>query len=89
MVTVQIGPRYTVTIPEYFRSQLRIGQRMAISVDAQGRLVLTPLEQARTILDETFGIWAGRADIPKSGIKYMDKVRRGHRLKDQKISRKK
>jgi hypothetical protein len=62
---------------------------MASSVDAQGRLVFTPLEQARTIMDETFGIWAGRADIPRSGIKYMDKARRGHRLKDQKISRKK
>jgi hypothetical protein len=89
MVTVQIGPQYTVKIPELFRSQLRVGQRMAISVDAQGRLVLTPLEQARAILDETFGMWAGRADIPKSGIKYMDKVRRGHRLQDQRPSRKK
>ena len=89
MVTVQIGPQYTVKIPEFFRSQLRVGQRMAISVDAQGRLVLTPLEQARAILDETFGMWAGRADIPKSGIKYMDKIRRGHRLKDQRLSRKK
>ena len=89
MITVQIGPQYTVKIPEFFRAQLHVGQRMAISVDAQGRLVLTPLEQARTILDETFGMWAGRDDIPKSRIKYMDKVRRGDRLKDQRLSRKK
>jgi hypothetical protein len=82
MVTVRIGPQYTVKIPETFRSQLHVGQRVAISLDAQGRLVLTPLEQVRNILDETFGIWADRADIPKSGIKYMDKVRRGHRLKE-------
>lgn len=89
MVTVQIGPQYTVKIPEYFRSQLHVGQRVAISLDAQGRLVLTPLDQARSILDETFGLWAGRTDIPKSGIKYMDKVRRGHRLKDLGITPKK
>jgi hypothetical protein len=89
MVTVQISPQYTVKIPETFRSQLRVGQRVAISVDAQGRLVLTPIEQARAILDETFGMWAGRTDIPKSGIKYMDKIRRGHRLKDLGITPKK
>jgi hypothetical protein len=89
MVTVQIGPQYTLKIPEYFRSQLRVGQRVAISMDAHGRLVVTPLEQARSILDETFGMWADRSDIPKSGIKYMDKIRRGHRLKDQKLSRRK
>ena len=58
-------------------------------MDAQGRLVLTPLEQARSILDETFGMWADRTDIPKSGIKYMDKIRHGHRLKDQKLSSRK
>ena len=89
MVTVQISPQYTVKIPETFRSQLRVGQQVAISVDTQGRLVLTPLEQARAVLDETFGIWEGRADIPKSGVKYMDKIRRGHRLKNLGLSRKK
>ncbi len=89
MVTVRISPQYTVKIPEYFRSQLRVGQQVAVSVDAQGRLVLTPIEQAHAILDETFGMWAGRDDIPKSGVKYMDKIRRGHRLKDQRLSRKK
>lgn len=89
MVTVTISPQYTVKIPEHFRAQLRVGQQVAVNVDAQGRLVLTPIEQVRAILDETFGIWAGRDDIPKSGVKYMDKLRRGHRLKDQSLSRKK
>jgi bifunctional DNA-binding transcriptional regulator/antitoxin component of YhaV-PrlF toxin-antitoxin module len=82
MDTVTVSSQYTVKIPEHFRSKLRVGQQMAISVDAQGRLILTPLEQAHKILDETFGIWADRTDIPKSGIKYMDQMRRGHRLKD-------
>lgn len=82
MITVTVSSHYTVKIPEHFRSKLRVGQQVAISVDPQGRLILTPIEQARAILDETFGMWAGRKDIPKSGIKYMDKIRRGHRLKD-------
>ena len=46
MVTVQISLQYTVKIPETFRSQLRVGQRVAINVDTQGRLMLTPVEQA-------------------------------------------
>ena len=82
MVTVTVSSHYTVRIPEHFRSKLRVGQQVAISVDAQGRLILTPIEQTREILDETFGIWADRTDIPKGGIKYMDKIRRGHRLKE-------
>jgi hypothetical protein len=89
MNTVTISPQYTVKIPPRFRSRLRAGQRMAVSLDALGRLVLTPLEQARVILDETFGMWAKRTDIPGSGIKYMDKIRRGHRLKGLGLARKK
>ena len=89
MATVTIGPQYTVKIPENFRSQLRVGQKVALNLDEQGRLVLTPIEQARAILEETFGMWAGRSDVPKSGPRYVDKIRRGHRLKDQRLSRKK
>ena len=88
MVTVTISSQYTVKIPEDFRSRLRAGQQMAISLDAQGRLILTPMEQARAILDETFGMWKGRTDIPKGGIRYMDKIRRGHRLKDLDLQKK-
>ncbi len=82
MVTTKIGSDYTIKIPENFRANLQIGQKVAVSVDAQGRLILTPMEQARAILDETFGIWAKRTDISKSGIRYMDRIRRGRRLKN-------
>ena len=82
MSTTIVSPQYTVKIPASLRSQLRVGQRVAVNVDAQGRLVLTPIEQAHAILDETFGAWRSRTDIPKSGIKYMDKMRRGRRLKE-------
>lgn len=83
MSNATISSHYTVKIPAHLRSKLRVGQQVTISLDEQGRLILTPIEQARAILDETFGMWADRTDIPKSGIEYMDKVRRGHRLKDQ------
>jgi bifunctional DNA-binding transcriptional regulator/antitoxin component of YhaV-PrlF toxin-antitoxin module len=88
MVTVTVSSQYTVQIPEHFRSKLHVGQKVAISVDDHGRLILTPIEQAHEILDETFGMWADRTDIPKGGIKYMDKIRRGHRLKDLGIRKK-
>ena len=88
MATVIVSSQYMVQIPKHFRSRLHVGQQVAISVDAQGRLVLTPIEQAQEILDETFGMWADRTDIPKGGIKYMDQIRRGHRLKDLGIRKK-
>lgn len=88
MVTVTVSSQYTVRIPEHFRSKLHVGQQVAISLDAHGRLILTPLEQAYEILDETFGLWANRTDIPKGGIKYVDKIRRGHRLQDLGILKK-
>ncbi len=73
MVTVQISPQYTVKIPDKFRPSVHAGQEMAISVDRQGRLILTPLEQVREALDDTFGIWADRTDLPKSSVAYVNK----------------
>ncbi len=80
MVTVKVAPDYTVNIPDQFRSLLPAGQELAVSTDAQGRLILTPIEQIRTRLMETFGMWADRTDIPADGVAYMDEVRPGRRL---------
>jgi bifunctional DNA-binding transcriptional regulator/antitoxin component of YhaV-PrlF toxin-antitoxin module len=80
MVTVHIGTDYTVTIPSKFRSRLRAGQEVAVSIDDKGRLVITPIEQVRAALQDTFGMWADRTDIPTNGVKYMNKIRRGRRL---------
>lgn len=82
MVTVHVSTDYTVKIPSKFRSRLRAGQEMAVSVDSHGRLILTPIEQVHAALQETFGMWADRTDIPADGVEYMDQVRRGHRLDD-------
>ncbi len=80
MVTVHVGTDYTVKIPGKFRSHLRAGQEVAVSVDAQGRLIITPIEQVRAVLKETFGMWADRTDVPADGVDYMDQIRRGQRL---------
>ncbi len=80
MVVTRISPQYTVKIPDEFRSKIAAGQEIAFSIDSQGRLIITPIEQVRATLMETFGMWAGRKDIPADGVKYMDTVRKGRRL---------
>lgn len=82
MVTTRVNSDYMVEIPNKFRDGLRAGQEVSISLDRQGRLILTPIEQVRAILEETFGMWADRTDIPADGAEYMDQIRRGRRLDD-------
>lgn len=80
MVVTKISQEYTLNIPEQFRSALSAGQEVAVAVDEQGRLVITPVEQLRAVLMETFGMWADRTDLPADGVDYMDEIRRGNRL---------
>ena len=82
MVTVHVSSDYTVKIPSKFHSRLRAGQEVAVNVDAQGRLIITPIEQMNALLQETFGMWADRKDIPTDGVEYVDYIRRGRRLDD-------
>jgi bifunctional DNA-binding transcriptional regulator/antitoxin component of YhaV-PrlF toxin-antitoxin module len=82
MVTIRVSSDYTVKIPSKFRAGLHAGQEVAVSLDKQGRLILTPIEQVRAILKETFGMWADRTDIPADGVEYVDQIRRGRRLDD-------
>ena len=82
MITVHIRSDYTFRIPSKFRSRLHAGQEVAVNVDAQGRLIITPIEQMNALLQETFGMWADRKDIPTDGVEYVDYIRRGRRLDD-------
>jgi hypothetical protein len=82
MVVSKIKPDYTLDIPDSFRQMFEAGQEVAISADAQGRLIITPVEQIRTLLLETFGMWAKRDDVSSEGVGYMDEVRHGHRLNE-------
>jgi bifunctional DNA-binding transcriptional regulator/antitoxin component of YhaV-PrlF toxin-antitoxin module len=80
MIVTTISPEYTVHIPNEFRQLLAIGQEVAISADPQGRLIITPVDQIRVILMESFGMWADRTDLPQDSIEYVDDIRRGERL---------
>jgi len=80
MDVTRISAEYMLRIPERFQRLLQAGQEVAVSADAQGRLIITPIEQIRALLMETFGMWADRTDMPTDGVEYMDEVRRGQRL---------
>ncbi len=82
MIVTKISSEFSLPIPDQFRGKFAVGQEVAVSTDAQGRLVVTPIEQIRALLLETFGMWADRADIPDDSIQYMDELRRGRRLND-------
>ena len=91
MIVARITKEYTLKIPDEFRPLIEAGQEVAtpaydagawVSADAQGRLVVTPIEQIRTRLLETFGMWAGRDDAPIDGVDYVDDIRRGDRLNE-------
>ncbi|MEW5986172.1 MAG: hypothetical protein AB1791_06030 [Chloroflexota bacterium] len=80
MVLEKISPEFTLRIPDEFRWILAPNQEVAINNDAQGRLIITPMEQIRAALLETFGMWADRTDLPGDGVAYVDEVRHGFRL---------
>lgn len=79
MVVTKISVDYRLAIPDTFRELFSAGQEVAIRADQQGRLVITPIEQIRATLLETFGMWADRDDIPDS-VDYVNEIRHGQRL---------
>jgi hypothetical protein len=85
MILTKITSDFTVSIPDVYREQFTPGQEVAITADNQGRLVVTPIDQIRSILSETFGMWSDRTDIASDSITYMDEVRHGHRLNESGI----
>lgn len=82
MIVTKINQDYTLRIPDSFRRLLAAGQEVAVSADAQGRLIVTPVDQVRALLMETFGMWADRTDQPADSLDYVDDLRRGQRLND-------
>jgi hypothetical protein len=79
MIVTKISPQHTLKIPDEFRRILPAGEEVAVAMDAQGRLVVTPLEKIRAQLMETFGMWADRTDIPSDGVEYVNEIRKGRR----------
>ena len=74
-----------VRLPEVLQSLLRVGDRLRVRADKEGCIVLTPLQKANRVLDETAGLWAGRDvltdhNLPSDGVEYVDQMRSGARL---------
>ncbi len=80
MVVTRITPKHTLDIPDEYRKALPIGQEVAITLDKQGRMVVTPVEKIRAALMESFGMWADRSDVPADSVNYVREVRKGYRL---------
>ncbi len=80
MVLTKITPKYTLRIPDEFRKALSAGQEVAVTIDKQGRLIVTPLEKVRQALAESFGMWSDRADMTADARRYVREIRKGYRL---------
>ena len=80
MVVTKISSKFTLDIPDEFRKALPAGQEVAITIDKQGRMVVTPIEKIREALVESFGMWADRSDIPADALQHVREIRKGYRL---------
>ena len=80
MINVHIEPDYRIPLPEPLRGLLSVGDEVAMMRDAEGRIVIVPSQEIAARLDATFGLWAGREDVPVDGVAYVDDIRQGTRL---------
>jgi bifunctional DNA-binding transcriptional regulator/antitoxin component of YhaV-PrlF toxin-antitoxin module len=81
MNRVLIESGFRVTMPKEVRGGLKVGDEVIVSVDRAGRIVLLSAEQVRTTLQRTAGLWRGRTDIPDDGVKFVNRLRQGRRLR--------
>jgi hypothetical protein len=75
MALTRVSPRFTLKIPAQYRDLLRAGRNVAIEPDDQGRLIITPVESHHAALQATFGLWAGRDDMPGDACAAADELR--------------
>ncbi len=87
MIHVQVEEGYRLTVPKKLRGKLRIGDKMLVNVDRSGRIVLLSEERIRATLKRTAGLWHARKDLPADGVKYVNRLRRGQRLKRSGVTR--
>lgn len=80
MAVSRISSKHTLQIPDEFRKTLPAGQEVVITVDEQGRMVVTPVEKIRATLAESFGMWADRTDLPDDALRYVREIRKGYRV---------
>lgn len=80
MTTVKIEDGFRMTLPEELRNALCVGDELLASRDDEGRIILTAKSEMQQALDEAFGIWADRTDIPSDGVDYVNQIRNGNRF---------
>lgn len=81
MMRTKIEKDFRVTIPEPLRDSLKVGDELLINKDDTGRIVLIPEDRIIDILNRTAGLWKEHSG-PKSGVAYVNHLRRRKRLKD-------
>ncbi len=80
MIHVLVEEGFRLTVPKELQGKLRVGDKMLVDVDRDGRIVLLSEDRVRATLARTAGLWRGRKDLPANGVKYVNRLRRGQRL---------
>jgi len=88
MTTVTIEDGFRMTLPEELRSTLSVGDELLASRDNNGRIILTIQSEMQQALDEAFGTWADRTDIPKDDVEFVNQIRSGGRFERNNTSEK-
>lgn len=83
MLVTHIEPGYRVAIPEPLQQALQIGDELRVEMDETGRVVLIPTRRILDILDRTAGLWQSHDGSPVDGVVYVDSLRQGRRLAEQ------
>lgn len=81
MDRVAIESGFRVTVPKRLRNGLKIGDELRVTTDRAGRIIFVSEKQIREILQRSAGMWAGRRDIPTDGVAYVNRLRKGRRLR--------
>ncbi len=86
MNRVQIEEGFRVKMPKEVRGDLSVGDEVVITVDHAGRIIILSPQRIQEALRHTAGLWEGRTDIPGDGVRYVNKMRRGRRLRRLKVA---
>jgi bifunctional DNA-binding transcriptional regulator/antitoxin component of YhaV-PrlF toxin-antitoxin module len=82
MLRTKVEPDFRITIPEPLRPPLQVGDKLLVTMDQAGRIIITPEARVRSILQRTAGMWRGRQDIPSDGVEYVNNLRQARRLRE-------
>ena len=80
MTTVLITEGHQLSLPPELRQAAPVGAQFQVTVDQAGRIILTPENRVQAILQETFGMWSDRDELPADGVDYVNEIRPGYRL---------